>query len=198
MTQARLAPALAPLSAMSSPLAAKASNEVVSTGVQATSAAVQPARQQGRNERILPREPRSAPTGSLTIGRWQGQRASLTRHAILLASALTMAACKPPPDDPTDMPLASVERGKQAIARVGCGSCHTIDGIDWPRGETAPVLQDFSRRTLIAGRLPNRPDVLAAFVRDAPALVPDTAMPAMPVSEQEALDIARFLYRDGG
>ena len=95
------------------------------------------------------------------------------------------------------MPMADAERGRAAIVRVGCASCHTIAGIDWPRGRTGPALHGFAGRGLIAGRLPNRPEVLAAYVRDAPALVPGTAMPAMPVSEREARDIAAFLYQSG-
>ena len=47
---------------------------------------------------------------------------------------------------------------------------------------------------MIAGRLPNRPDVLAHFVRRAPELVPGTTMPAMPLSEKEARDVAAYLY----
>ena len=93
------------------------------------------------------------------------------------------------------MPLASAERGKAAIVRVGCAGCHTIAGIDWPRGRAGPALHDLTDRGLIAGRLPNRPEILAAYVRNAPALVPGSAMPAMPVSEREARDIAAFLYQ---
>lgn len=95
------------------------------------------------------------------------------------------------------MPLADAGRGKAAIERVGCASCHTIDGIDWPRGQSGPRLSEFADRGLIAGRLPNRPEVLADFVRDAPSLVPGSAMPAMPVSEGEARDIAAYLYQTG-
>lgn len=95
------------------------------------------------------------------------------------------------------MPQASAERGKLAIERVGCSACHTVEGIDWPQGKTAPTLADFDRRALIAGRLAARPDVLAAFVRDAPSLVPDTAMPAMPLTRAEAMDVAAYLYSTG-
>lgn len=96
------------------------------------------------------------------------------------------------------MPLADAARGERAIAKAGCGSCHTIEGVAWPRGKTASELRNFEGRALIAGKLPNRPDVLAAFIRDAPAMLPGTAMPAMPVTEQEARDIAKFLYQGGG
>lgn len=96
------------------------------------------------------------------------------------------------------MPLASAERGKQAIERVGCASCHRIKGIDWPKGGVAPAIEGLGGRALIAGSLPNKPEMLARFVRDAPALVPETRMPAMPLTEQESRDIAAYLYEIGG
>ena len=92
------------------------------------------------------------------------------------------------------MPVADAERGRLAIIRTGCGSCHDIAGIRWPKGQSAPVLRGMSRRGLIAGTLPNTPELLARFVRDAPALVPGTTMPAMPLSDQESRDIAAYLY----
>ena len=107
---------------------------------------------------------------------------------------LLAGACKPPPDERHHMPGASAERGLAAIERVGCGSCHAIPGLEWPAGEVGPSLHGFGRQTLIAGRLPNRPDLLAAFVRDAPALLADTSMPAMPLSPQESRDVAAYLY----
>jgi len=94
--------------------------------------------------------------------------------------------------------VESAERGKRAIERVGCAACHTIEGIAWPEGRSAPALAGLDRRGLIAGRLPARPDVLAAFVRDAPSLVPGTAMPAMPLTEAEARDVAAYLLTIGG
>ena len=59
------------------------------------------------------------------------------------------------------------------------------------------ALAGFAGRGLIAGRLPNQPEILAAFVRDAPALVPDTNMPAMPLTEEESRDVAAYLYTLG-
>jgi len=110
---------------------------------------------------------------------------------------LATGACRPPPGQDAAVPLADPERGQLAIERVGCGACHTIEGIRWPQGKGGPALAGFQRRGLIAGRLPNRPDVLAAFVRNAPLLVPDSAMPAMPLSETEARDVAAYLYEIG-
>jgi mono/diheme cytochrome c family protein len=114
-----------------------------------------------------------------------------------LLLVIASAACKPPPAAETSAPPASAERGKRAIERAGCGACHTIEGIAWPQGKTAPALADFDRRGLVAGRLPARPDVLAAFVRDAPSLVPGTAMPVMPLTPAEARDVAAYLYATG-
>lgn len=95
------------------------------------------------------------------------------------------------------MPGADRERGRDVMARVGCGSCHTIPGIRWPEGRTGPSLEGFAERSLIAGQLPNQPDVLAAFVRNAPALLPGTTMPAMPMTERESRDVAAYLYATG-
>ena len=95
------------------------------------------------------------------------------------------------------MPLADAARGRQAIDRVGCGSCHTIAGVGWPKGQVGPRLEGLGDRALIAGRVPNTPGKLAAYIRNAPELVPSATMPAMPVSEREARDIAAYLYQSG-
>jgi mono/diheme cytochrome c family protein len=108
---------------------------------------------------------------------------------------MAAAACSGPPEQRHDMPFADAARGRQAIDRVGCAACHTIAGVDWPEGQAGPRLGGLSDRALIAGRVPNTPENLAAFIRNAPALVPGSTMPAMPISEREARDIAAYLYR---
>lgn len=95
------------------------------------------------------------------------------------------------------MPVADAQRGKAAIERVGCGSCHSIQGIEWPRGEVGPALDGFADRALIAGEIPNDPEQLARFVRNAPGLLPSTTMPPMPLSEEESRDVAAYLYEMG-
>ena len=96
------------------------------------------------------------------------------------------------------MPQADAAIGRAVIERVGCAACHSINGVRWPQGKVGPVLNGLSDRALIAGALPNRPDVLAAYVRNAPGLIPGSAMPAMPVTADEARDIAAYLYETGG
>ncbi len=80
------------------------------------------------------------------------------------------------------------------IVRAGCASCHTIPGVSWPQGSTAASLAGFGDSPLISGRLPNQPDILVRFLRNAPALDPQTAMPPMPITEPEARDVAAYLY----
>ena len=107
---------------------------------------------------------------------------------------VALCGCEKPPEQQHFVPQASVERGKAAIERAGCGACHTIPGVSWPQGKVGPSLSGFGRQTLIAGRVANRPDTLADFVRNAPAVVPGTAMPPMPLTPQESRDVAAFLY----
>jgi len=113
---------------------------------------------------------------------------------IALGASGAMSACKNPVDTRYEPSDAAKARGLAAIERVGCGSCHEIPGVDWPKGRLGPSLKGFDDVGLIAGRLPNRPDVLAAFIRNAPAAKPGSAMPPMPVSDAEAQDIASYLY----
>lgn len=114
-----------------------------------------------------------------------------------LVLLLTLAACKAPPDQRHHMPQSDPARGLAAIERAGCAACHQIPGVYWPEGATGPALGQFARQGLIAGKLPNRADVLADFVRNAPAVLPGTTMPAMPLNEEEARDVAAYLYTLG-
>ncbi|MFN3387779.1 MAG: c-type cytochrome [Allosphingosinicella sp.] len=121
----------------------------------------------------------------------------MPRASASIALLLLAGACKPPPEERSFMPEADAARGKAAMERAGCGACHTIPGIRWPQGKVGPSLEGFADRGLIAGQLPNRPDILAAFLRNAPALLPGTTMPAMPLSEAESRDAAAYLYEMG-
>jgi mono/diheme cytochrome c family protein len=112
----------------------------------------------------------------------------------LLPLFLALGACQPPPGERHALPGADPAAGLAAMRKVGCGSCHHVPGISWPQGRVGPALHGFADQALIAGKLPNRPDLLVAYVRDAPSLTPGTAMPAMPLSEAEARDIAAYLY----
>ena len=104
-----------------------------------------------------------------------------------------LVACDGPPDRTPTLGDASAVRGRQLVAEKGCVACHTFPDVEWPRGGLGPSLENFGQQGLIAGRLPNQPGVLMQFVRNAPALVPGTAMPATTMSDQEARDVTAYL-----
>jgi cytochrome c1 len=88
----------------------------------------------------------------------------------------------------------SAAKGLAVIEYRNCGSCHTIPGVRNARGVVAPPLFWFSRRTFIAGEVPNTPENLIQWVREPQAIEPRTAMPTIGLSEQEARDVAAYLY----
>lgn len=110
-----------------------------------------------------------------------------------LALAL-LCGCAEKGDLPRQIAGADAARGRAVIERVGCAVCHVIPGVDWPQGAVGGSLAGFGARPMIAGRIPNRPDLLARWVRDAPSLAPGTAMPPMPLTETQSRDVAAYLY----
>jgi cytochrome c2 len=119
----------------------------------------------------------------------------MARRAPALGVVLMLAACDGPPDRTPTLGAADVARGRQLVTDKGCVACHAFPGVKWPRGGLGPSLENFGRQGLIAGRLPNQPGVLMRFVRNAPAEVPGTAMPAIPMTDQEALDVSAYLLQ---
>ena len=86
------------------------------------------------------------------------------------------------------------DRGKTAIALYGCGSCHMIPGVRAAIGMVGPPLTMWSRRTYIAGEVPNTPEFLTRWIETPQAIEPGTAMPNLGVTEGDARDIAAYLY----
>lgn len=84
--------------------------------------------------------------------------------------------------------------GKLVIQQTGCGACHTIPGIYTARGVVGPPLFFFSRRTMIAGELPNSPDNLVRWLKNPKLVEPGTAMPDLGLTDQQARDVAAYLY----
>jgi sulfur-oxidizing protein SoxX len=115
------------------------------------------------------------------------------RRLAVLVSVL-LCGCAEKDGLPRQIAGADPAKGLAAMEQTGCASCHAIPGIDWPRGAVGGALAGFGARPLIAGHLPNRPDLLVQWVRDAPSLAPQTAMPAMPLSPAQARDVAAYLY----
>jgi cytochrome c2 len=92
--------------------------------------------------------------------------------------------------------MGNAARGRTLLASGahGCAGCHDIPGVRASRGIVGPPLVGFAGRSFIAGELPNKPDVLIAFLQNPPALVTRTGMPDTRLSLPEARDIAAYLY----
>ena len=88
----------------------------------------------------------------------------------------------------------NASRGAQVINQFRCGACHMIPGIHDARGLVAPPLMYFSERTFIAGEVPNTPDNLVRWIRSPQSIESGTAMPALGLSDQQARDVAAYLY----
>lgn len=85
-------------------------------------------------------------------------------------------------------------RGAQVINMKQCGACHVIPGINGAAGLVGPPLFSFARRTYVAGEVANTPDNLVRWVMNPQSVEPHTAMPNLGLSEQQARDVAAFLY----
>jgi cytochrome c len=88
----------------------------------------------------------------------------------------------------------SAPAGKQVIESYNCGACHTIPGIHDAHGVVGPPLMFFSRRTMIAGELPNNPENLVRWIMNPKSVEPGTAMPDLGLTDQQAHDAAAYLY----
>lgn len=86
------------------------------------------------------------------------------------------------------------ERGRRTIAAYECGVCHVIPGIQGAHGVVGPPLTDFGKRQFIGGVVPNEPTLLVRWVQDAPSIAPHTGMPDLGLSDDEARDVAAYLY----
>lgn len=109
-------------------------------------------------------------------------------------AAVLVSGCADKAGAPRSLAQADPAEGLKLTQRHGCAVCHQIPGIAWPEGRTGGSLAGVGARPMIAGRLPNQPQVMATLVRDAPSLLPDTGMPSMPLTETEARDVAAYLY----
>lgn len=88
----------------------------------------------------------------------------------------------------------SAQRGQQVIEHFRCGACHTIPGVPNAEGTVGPPLNFYARRTFIAGELPNTPGNLERWVLNPRAVEPGTAMPNLGLSQEQARDVAAYLY----
>src|SRR5437868_15050713 len=85
-------------------------------------------------------------------------------------------------------------RAPAIMRRYGCGGCHTIPGFPAGDGQVGGPLSDISHRVYIAGVATNSPDNLVRWIVSPQTFSPLSAMPATGISENEARDVAAYLY----
>jgi cytochrome c len=85
-------------------------------------------------------------------------------------------------------------KGKDAIVTYGCAACHTIPGIRGANALVGPSLDRIASRTYIGGVVQNTPDNMMQWVKDPRHIDPKTAMPNLHVTDNDARDIASYLY----
>jgi cytochrome c2 len=125
----------------------------------------------------------------------QRRRGRLLILAVLLALAAACREDEPPP--PLRIAEADPARGQAVIEARGCGACHVIPGVEGAVSWVGPPLMEWARRGTLAGRLPNTPAHLVAWLRDPQAVSPGTTMPSLGLTTAEARDAAAYLYTLG-
>ncbi|WP_418315681.1 c-type cytochrome [Piscinibacter sakaiensis] len=113
----------------------------------------------------------------------------------LVLACASLIGCDGPPDRTPTLGDVDLGRARQLVFDKGCTACHSFPDRKWPRGSLGPSLDGFGDQGLIAGRLPNQPGTLMQFIRNAPAMVPGTAMPAIAMTDQEARDVTAYLLQ---
>jgi cytochrome c len=109
----------------------------------------------------------------------------------ILILIFLLAACKRP--ESTAPVAGDANRGKQLIAQYGCNSCHIVPGIEGAKGMVGPSMEHIASRQIIAMKLPNTQENLAAYIQNPQMTDPQNAMPNLGVKPDEARDIVGYL-----
>lgn len=115
-------------------------------------------------------------------------------HCVVFLVASQLVACVFERAYEPRVHAGDAERGAATLVRLECGACHIIPGTPGAVGRVGPMLDAYSKRSYVAGKFPNEPETLVRFILDPPAMAPLTAMPALGLSDQDARDIAAYLY----
>ncbi|HEU6451221.1 MAG TPA: hypothetical protein VFT57_07355 [Gemmatimonadaceae bacterium] len=121
-------------------------------------------------------------------------------RAIVLALVVVLAACNRLPRDSSAREQAMAltgadpDGGPALMRHYGCVSCHSIPGVRGADATVGPPLTAMSRRTYIAGVLPNNPANMVRWIVNPPSVDSLTAMPYLGVTAGDARTIAAYLY----
>ncbi len=116
----------------------------------------------------------------------------------VLAQALARARAKDP--FALEHLAGDPEKGKTLVNTMGCGTCHAMSGGELLASAIPvtlePAVLEVGMRfapdlALVQGRM--APDTLASWLLDPQSLKDDAMMPKIPMSEQDARDMAAYL-----
>jgi cytochrome c2 len=114
------------------------------------------------------------------------------RHLATALIATLLSACA---HVAVSAELGDARHGAKLIALLGCGGCHSIDGVRDAVGNVGPPLTHVGTRVYLAGVLENSPRNMVAWLRHPQKFVPHNAMPDIGLNEADARDIAAYLYQ---
>lgn len=100
------------------------------------------------------------------------------------------SALRPPP---SAMGPGDPRRGVRAMQQYACATCHLIPGLVGANAHVGPPLSGIGDRRFLGGRLPNSPENLARWIRHPREISPQSLMPDLGVTEQDARDMAAYL-----
>lgn len=112
--------------------------------------------------------------------------------ACSLLITLSLSACGKQPA--VTIAGGDVERGRRAVERFGCVACHYIPGSANQGSNVGPPLAHIAKRVYLGGVIANTPDNMVKWLRNPPQVNPRTAMPNLGISQEQAIDIATYLY----
>jgi mono/diheme cytochrome c family protein len=94
----------------------------------------------------------------------------------------------------TGAQLGNPRAGLRAMSQYMCATCHTIPGLSGANKNVGPPLNGMATRRYIGGVLLNTPQNMVRWLLDPKQIDPQSAMPNLRLREQDARDIAAYLY----
>lgn len=118
----------------------------------------------------------------------------VARAFVSIATLAAVCCGNPSKEEAARWTGGDPSRGKLAIRRFGCSSCHTIPGVPGADGLVGPPLDRIASRVYLAGRVTNTPKNMMDFLAHPHGTDPATAMPEMAIPDRDVRDIAAYLY----
>jgi cytochrome c len=110
-----------------------------------------------------------------------------------IAGLTTLAALSGCQGGPVESTSSSVERGRALARDYGCGSCHVIPGVRNASSHVGPPLAGMGLRVYAGGQL-NTPANLRRFLEDPQSVDPNSPMPNLGVTAEDARALAAYLH----